>query len=56
MAAIIRIVNVGTPRPREWAEIGRTAIEKHPVTGPVRVRRRSASRATRSATPFTRAG
>lgn len=37
MSPFIRSVNVGTPRPREWAEIGRTAIEKHPVTGPVRV-------------------
>ena len=38
MTAIIRSVNVGTPRPREWAEIGRTAIEKHGVAGPVQVR------------------
>jgi MOSC domain-containing protein YiiM len=41
MAAVtfrIRSVNVGTPRPQEWAAIGRTAIEKHPVTGPVRAR------------------
>ena len=38
MTAIVRSVNVGTPRPREWAEIGRTAIEKHPVAGPVRAR------------------
>jgi MOSC domain-containing protein YiiM len=37
MTATIRSVNVGTPRPREWAEIGRTAIEKNAVTGPVRV-------------------
>ncbi len=37
MTAIIRSVNVGTPRPREWAEIGRTSIEKHGVTGTVRV-------------------
>ncbi|HET7193637.1 MAG TPA: MOSC domain-containing protein [Nocardioides sp.] len=37
MTATIRSVNVGTPRTRAWAEIGRTAIEKHPVTGPVRV-------------------
>jgi MOSC domain-containing protein YiiM len=35
---IVRSVNVGTPRPREWAEIGRTAIEKHPVAGSVRAR------------------
>ena len=38
MMAIIRSVNVGRPRPREWAEIGRTAIEKHPVSGPVPAR------------------
>ena len=35
--ATVRSINVGTPRDRAWAEIGRTAIEKHPVTGPVRV-------------------
>jgi MOSC domain-containing protein YiiM len=35
--ATIRSVNVGTPRARAWAGIGRTAIEKHPVTGPVHV-------------------
>ena len=35
----IRAVNVGTPQPREWAAIGRTSIEKHPVAGPVRARR-----------------
>ena len=35
--ATVRSVNVGTPRDRAWAGIGRTAIEKHPVTGPVRV-------------------
>jgi MOSC domain-containing protein YiiM len=37
MAATIRSVNVGTPRAWAWAGIGRSAIEKHPVTGPVRV-------------------
>jgi MOSC domain-containing protein YiiM len=37
MPATIRSVNVGTPRDWSWAGIGRTAIEKHPVTGPVRV-------------------
>jgi MOSC domain-containing protein YiiM len=37
MVAHIRSVNVGTPRERAWAGIGRTAIEKHPVAGPVRV-------------------
>jgi MOSC domain-containing protein YiiM len=36
---VIRSVNVRTPQPREWAEIGRTAIEKLPVTGPVRAGR-----------------
>ncbi len=38
MTAIIRSVSVGRPRPRVWAEIGRTAIEKHPVAGPVTAR------------------
>jgi MOSC domain-containing protein YiiM len=37
MAATIRSVNVGTPRAWSWAGIGRSAIEKHPVAGPVRV-------------------
>jgi MOSC domain-containing protein YiiM len=37
VTAIVRSVNVGTPRAREWAEIGRTAIEKHSVAGPVGV-------------------
>jgi MOSC domain-containing protein YiiM len=32
-------VNVGTPREVEWAGIGRTAIEKHPVDGLVPVTR-----------------
>ena len=35
--ATVRSVNVGTPRDWAWAGIGRSAIEKHPVTGPVRV-------------------
>jgi MOSC domain-containing protein YiiM len=30
-------VNVGTPREADWAGIGRTAIEKHPVDGAVPV-------------------
>jgi len=30
-------VNVGTPRDVDWAGIGRTAIEKHPVAGAVPV-------------------
>ena len=28
-------VNVGMPRERDWAGIGRTSIDKRPVTGPV---------------------
>lgn len=35
----LRSVHVGRPQPREWAGIGRTAIEKHPVTGSVRATR-----------------
>lgn len=35
----LRSVHVGRPQPRDWAEIGRTAIEKHPVDGPVRAAR-----------------
>lgn len=35
----IRSVNVGRPREREWADIGRTSIEKLPVAGPVEVGR-----------------
>jgi MOSC domain-containing protein YiiM len=31
-------VNVGLPRERSWAGIGRTSIDKRPVTGPVRAR------------------
>jgi MOSC domain-containing protein YiiM len=30
-------VNVGRPREADWAGIGRTSIEKHPLTGPVAV-------------------
>lgn len=30
-------VNVGMPQEREWAEIGRTSIDKRPATGPVDV-------------------
>ena len=33
-------VNVGIPRPAEWAGIGSTAMDKRPVPGPVRVRAR----------------
>jgi MOSC domain-containing protein YiiM len=32
---IIRSVNVGRSKDAPWAEIGRTSIDKHPVTGPV---------------------
>lgn len=39
MTFLLRSVHVGRPQPREWAGIGRTAIEKHPVAGPVRVTR-----------------
>jgi MOSC domain-containing protein YiiM len=31
-------VNVGRPQAREWAGIGRTSIDKQPVTDPVRAR------------------
>lgn len=41
MVAVPRLVsvNVGTPREREWAGIGRTSIDKRPVAGPVAARR-----------------
>lgn len=35
--ASVRSVNVGLPREAQWAEIGRTSIDKAPVTGPVAV-------------------
>ncbi|MGN6783432.1 MAG: MOSC domain-containing protein [Marmoricola sp.] len=35
----VRTVCVGMPQDREWAGIGRTAIEKRSVAGPVQVRR-----------------
>ncbi len=38
MAQVIS-VNVGAPREADWAGIGRTAIEKHPVAGVVAVTR-----------------
>lgn len=38
MPAHVRSVNVGRPRRRTWAEIGRTSIDKRPVPGPVAVR------------------
>ena len=39
MTAQVLSVNVGRPRERAWAGIGRTSIEKRPVAGPVPVRR-----------------
>jgi len=36
----IRSVNVGRPRPWQWAQIGRSSIQKHQVAGPVGVERR----------------
>ncbi len=35
--ALLRSVNVGRPREATWAEIGRTSIDKQPVSGPVEV-------------------
>ncbi len=35
----LRSVHVGRPQPRDWAGIGRTAIEKHPVDGSIRAAR-----------------
>jgi len=35
----LRAVHVGRPKPRDWAAIGKTSIEKHPVDGPVRAHR-----------------
>lgn len=37
MTASVRSVNVGQPRKREWAGIGRTSIWKEPLPGPVRL-------------------
>jgi MOSC domain-containing protein YiiM len=34
---VLRSVNVGSPKDAPWATIGRTSIDKHPVTGPVAV-------------------
>jgi MOSC domain-containing protein YiiM len=36
---VLRSVNVGIPREAAWAGIGRTSIDKTPVTGPVEVHR-----------------
>ncbi len=38
MSATLVSVNVGRPQVRDWAGIGRTSIEKHPVSGPVAAR------------------
>ena len=40
MSASLLSVNVGRPKVRDWAGIGRTSIEKHAVTGPVAARTR----------------
>lgn len=37
MSAQVLSVNVGRPKVRSWAGIGRTSIDKRPVAGPVRV-------------------
>jgi MOSC domain-containing protein YiiM len=34
---VLRSVNVGLPKDASWAEIGRTSIDKQPVSGPVAV-------------------
>jgi len=34
---VLRSVNVGRPKDASWAGIGRTSIDKHPVSGPVAV-------------------
>jgi MOSC domain-containing protein YiiM len=36
---LLRSVNVGMPRHAEWANLGRTSIDKTPVAGPVEVHR-----------------
>ena len=38
MSASLLSVNVGRPKVRDWAGIGRTSIEKHAVNGPVAAR------------------
>jgi MOSC domain-containing protein YiiM len=35
--ALLRSLNVGLPREAHWAGIGRTSIDKQPVTGPVEI-------------------
>lgn len=37
VTGLVRSVNVGGPREASWAAIGRTAIDKQPVHGPVEV-------------------
>lgn len=37
---VLRSVNVGRPRDREWAALGYTSIDKRPVAGPVGVHHR----------------
>ena len=37
MTASVRSLNVGQPRTRDWAGIGRTSIWKEPLPGPVRL-------------------
>lgn len=39
MTFLLRSVHVGAPTPREWAGIGKTSIEKHPVDDPIRANR-----------------
>ena len=51
---VLRSVNVGRPKVRDWAGIGRTSIEKHAVTGPVAAPR-AAWTATRCPTSSTTA-
>ena len=38
VSATLLSVNVGRPKVRDWAGIGRTSIDKHPVAGPVAAR------------------
>ncbi|GAA3653983.1 MOSC domain-containing protein [Nocardioides ginsengisoli] len=33
----VRSISVGSPQGKEWAELGRSSIDKRPVTGPVAV-------------------
>jgi len=35
--AIVRSVNLGQPQPAEWSDVGRSSIDRRPVSGPVRV-------------------